>query len=71
VYNEPRYLRAPWAFFLGKLDDAQYPIEVIQHPICSGVSRATHICATKHWPEVGFASVLIGDVQDILTYKQV
>lgn len=71
---EPRYLRQPWAEFLGKLDDAQYPIEVVTHSMCharSALSAFPHVCAAVEWPEVGFAVVLTGDVEDILTYRQV
>lgn len=68
TWAEPRYLRRPWAEFLGKLDDAQYPIEVIRHPSCNAQLR---FCEADHWPQVGFALVLVGDVEDLLTYRQV
>lgn len=57
-----------WRDFLGRLDDVQYPLEIVQHPACNAASTISHVCAArdKNLSTVAFASILVADVRDIL-----
>lgn len=68
---EPRYLRRPWAEIIGRLDEAQYPVEVVQHPECHAASAMLHNCSDKNLHGIAFAMILVADIEDILTYRQV
>ena len=62
------YYTLTWRDFLSRLDDAQYVVEVVQHPACNAASAVTHVCQAEHFPKIGFAQVLVMDALDILSF---